>query len=73
MKNIVLVILIIVLVVLAGYFYSGAAKCKTTATDLGAQLQQCGAGLAECMDQATQCQTALTSLQQMCAPYLPLQ
>lgn len=82
-KNIVTVILIIVVIVLAAvsyYFYSGAVKCKTTAIDLGAKLQECGAGvdqlkagLAECTTQATQCQEALTSLQQMCAPLLPTQ
>ena len=70
-KNIVVIILIIVLIALVGYLYSGVTKCKDTATDLGAKLQECGAGLETCTTQATQCQEALTNLQQMCAPYLP--
>ena len=72
-KNIGVIILVIVLIALAGYLYSGVTKCKTVATDLGAKLQECGAGLEACMAQATQCQAALTNLQQMCAPYLPVE
>jgi len=77
-KNIGVIILVIALIVLAGYLYSGVTKGKTVATELGAKLQECGAGLEECgagleecITQATQCQAALTTLQQMCAPYLP--
>ena len=80
-KDIGIVILAIAVIVLAGvvyYLYSGANKCKVMATDLGAQLVGCGAGveqlqagLGECTAQATQCQEAFINLQQMCAPYLP--
>ena len=70
-KNIGVIILVIVLIALAGYLYSGVTKCKAVATDLGVTLQECGAGLETCMTQATQCQEALTNLQQICAPYLP--
>jgi len=70
-KNIGVIVLVIILIVLAGYLYSGVTECKTVATDLGANLQACGAGLEACTAQATQCQEALTNLQQMCAPYLP--
>jgi len=72
-KNIGVIVLVIVLIALAGYLYSGVTKCKAVATDLGVKLQECGAGLETCMTQATQCQTALTNLQQMCAPYLPVE
>lgn len=70
-KNIGVIILVIALIVLAGYLYSGVTECKTVATDLGVQLQACGTGLGTCAAQATQCQEALINLQQMCAPYLP--
>ena len=70
-KNIGVIILVIVLIALAGYLYSGVTKCETVATDLGVTLQECGAGLEICTTQATQCQEALINLQQMCAPYLP--
>ncbi len=70
-KNIGVIVLIIVLIALAGYLYSGVTKCKTVATDLGTKLQECGAGLETCMVQATQFQEALVNLQEMCAPYLP--
>ena len=70
-KNIGVIILVIVLIALAGYLYSGVTKCKTVATDLGSRLQECGAGLETCVTQATQCQEALINLQQTCAPYLP--
>ena len=69
-KNIVVIILVIALIALAGYFYSGVTKCTTVATELGANLQACGAGLETCTTQATQCQQALTTLQQTCAPFL---
>ena len=70
-KNIGIIILVILLIALTGYLYSGVTECKTSATDLGIKLQECGAGLEECMTQATQCQAALINLQQMCAPYFP--
>lgn len=73
-KDIGMVILVIAVIVLAGvsyYLYSGVNECKAAATDLGAQLVECGSGVEECMAQATQCQEALIKLQQMCAPYLP--
>ena len=70
-KNIIIVILIIALIALAGftyYTYSGAMKCKAIATDLGTQLQSCGAGVKMCQD-------ALTALKQIpaCAVYFPAQ
>lgn len=77
-KDIFFGIALIVLIGLSYYLYSGLMKCKVVATDLGAQLQECGTGidqlqigLQECMTQATQCQEALVSLQETCAPYLP--
>ena len=70
-KNIGVIILVVVLIALAGYLYSGVTKCKAVATDLGAKLQECGTGLETCMVQATQCQEALINLQQECTPYLP--
>ena len=66
-KNLGAIILIIVLLVLVGYLYSGAAKCKTAATELGAKLQECGTGLETCIAQATQCQAALSA----CTSVLP--
>lgn len=67
-KNIITIVLVLVLIALGYfnfYFYSGAAKCKATAEDLGAKLQQCATG-------ATACQAALTGLKQVpaCAPYI---
>lgn len=82
-KCIVIVILVLALIVLAGftyYLYSGAAKCKTMATGLGTKLQECGAGvdqlkagLNECMAGVKVYQDALTALKQVpdCAPYIP--
>lgn len=80
-KDIVIVILVLALIVLAGftyYLYSGAMECEVVATDLGTQLVECGvgvaqlqAGLDECVAGAVQCQEALTTLQVMCLPYLP--
>jgi len=73
-KNVWMVILVILLVVFVGatwYFYSGAAKCKTTAEDLGTKLQTCGAGLTECTTGAAACQATLADLQEICAPCLP--
>ena len=67
-KNIGVIILVIVLIALAGYLYSGVTKCKTVATDLGTKLQTCVAGV-------TACQSTLTALMQIpaCAAYLPTQ
>ena len=77
MVTVILVIVVIVLAGVAYYLYSGANECKVMATDLGAQLVECGAGvgqlqtgLGECTVQATQCGEALINLQQVCAPYL---
>ena len=70
-KNIVVIILVIALIALAGYFYYGVTKCTTVATELGASLQACGAGLETCTGQATQCQQALITLQQTCTPVPP--
>lgn len=80
-KDIVIVILVLALIVLAGFtynLYSGAMECEVVATDLGARLVECGAGvdqlqagLDECMAGVAQCEEALTTLQEMCLPYLP--
>ena len=80
-KDIIIVISLVALVALGGftyYLYSGVTECEVVATDLGAQLLECGAGvelltagLDACTVQATQCQEALITLQQLCAPYLP--
>jgi len=82
-KSIVIVILILALIILAGFtynLYSSAMECKVTAIDLGAALQECGAGidqleagLNECMAGAKACQDALTGLKQIpaCAPFIP--
>ena len=45
-KNLVIisVILLVILVGLSCYFYLGAQKCKTAATDLGTKLQECSVG-----------------------------
>jgi len=77
-KCIIITVLVLVLVVLAGftyYVYSGATKCKAVATDLGTKLQQCGTGLNQCMAVVKTYQDALTALGQVpaCAPYLPVQ
>jgi len=70
-KNTIIIVLAIVLIVLGGftyYLYSGVTKCKAIATDLGTQLQTCGAGI-------TTYQNTLTALMQIpaCAAYLPAQ
>jgi len=80
-KDIVIVILVLALIVLAGftyYLYSGAMECEVVATGLGTRLVECGAGvvqlqagLDECMAGVAQCQEALITLQEMCAPFLP--
>jgi len=82
-KDIITVILVLALIVLAGftyYLYSGVMECKALATDLGTKLQACvagldqyEAGLDECMAGAIACQDALTALKQIpaCAPYIP--
>ena len=71
MNKALTIILVIVIFALAGfawYLYSGAAKCKATATELGAQLQQCATAIQTC-------QATLSALQQVpaCAPYFPAQ
>lgn len=77
-KDIFLIIVIIALAGLSYYLYSGVAQCKAIATDLGVKLQECGdgveqlqSGLEQCTTQARQCQGALATLQQTCAPLLP--
>lgn len=67
--------MIVVLIVLAGYLYSGVTKCKAAAADLGTKLQECGTGLNQCMASAQTCQDVLTALNQVpaCAPYIPTQ
>lgn len=75
-KDIGIVILAIAVIVLAGvayYLYSGVSECKATATGIGAQLIECGAGAKQLQSGLGECQEALTGLQQMCAPYLPAQ
>ncbi len=44
-KNIGVIILVIVLIALACYLYWGLTECKTAATELGTQLQECGEAL----------------------------
>lgn len=78
MNKTVTIILVIILIVLAGftwYLYSGATKCKAVATDLGTKLQQCGTGLNQCIAGAKTLQDALTALRQVsaCAPFIPAQ
>jgi hypothetical protein len=82
-KYLVIIILVLALVVLAGFtynIYSGAMECQVIATDLGARLQECGAGvtqlqagLNECIAGAQACQEVLTALSQVpaCALYIP--
>ena len=68
-KCIVITILVLALVVLAGFtynVYSGAMECK-------AGVIQLQAGLGECMVGVQVCQDALTALSQIpaCAQYIP--
>lgn len=70
MKSIGLFIVIILLIGLTAYLYLGLMKCKNTATEIGARLQECGTGLQACVTQAGSCQQTLMELEAMCAPYL---
>lgn len=53
-----IIILVILLAGLAGltfYFYSGAAKCKSTAQDVGNQLQECATGAEKLTTDLNKC------------------
>lgn len=57
-NKILIIILVILVFALAGsvvYLYSGATKCKATATDLGDKLQKCGVGAEQLQTALNQC------------------
>jgi hypothetical protein len=75
-KNTVIIILVLALIVLAGFTYylnSRGTKCKVMATDLGAKLQQCSTGLNQYKSGVVACQGVLAALKQVpaCASYVP--
>lgn len=59
MNNKISIIILIVLVIgLAGftyYFYSGVTKCKSTVTELGTKLQECGVGAEQLKTELNEC------------------
>jgi hypothetical protein len=50
-----LVIILVVLIGVAVYFYLGTNKCKTMATDLGAKLQECSTGAEQLKTNLDKC------------------